>query len=79
MWSIVCSCIEVSLVVSGARTFVRYGILFFFLHQVPLAVSGAWNVFVVMHAVCSCIKVPSAVSGARIHGRHGVFPPSRCL
>ena len=31
----------------------------------PLAVSGAWNAFRVMHAVCSCIKGPLAVSGGR--------------
>ena len=31
----------------------------------PLAVSGAWNAFRVMHAVCFCIKGPVAVSGGR--------------
>ena len=39
----------------------------------PLAVSGAYNVFFVMHAVCSCIKVPLVVSGAGTVARYGIL------
>ena len=76
----ICFCIKVPLVVSGAGTFVRYGMLFVSCIKVPLAVSGALDACC-MYAVCSCIKVSLAVSGVRIHGMCGVLYvlESKCL